>query len=76
MAKLEIFRMKVVGEKTIHCSGCENTVRMGLSKLPGVKKVEADHKTQLVEVSADVEQTSHEVIRKHLGGMGYEVVPQ
>jgi copper chaperone CopZ len=76
MAKLETFRLKVVGEQTIHCGGCENAIRMGLSQLQGVKKVKADHKTQLVEVSADVEQTGFETIRKRLDWMGYEVVPQ
>ena len=75
MAKLETFRLKVIGEQTIHCGGCENAIQMSLSQLPGVKRVKADHKTQLVEVSADVEQTGLEVIRERLDWMGYEAEP-
>ncbi len=73
MAKLETFKVKVVGEQTIHCSGCENAIQMGLSRLPGVKKVKADHKTQLVEVNADVKQSSPEAVQERLDLMGYEV---
>ncbi len=74
MAKLETFRLKVVGEQTIHCGGCESAIRMSLSQLSGVKKVKADHKTQLVEVSADVEQTDPEAVRARLDWMGYQTV--
>lgn len=75
MAKLETFRLKVVGEQTIHCGGCESAIRMSLYQLPGVKQVKADHKTQLVEVSADVEQTDPEAVRARLDWMGYEAEP-
>lgn len=75
MARLETFRLKVVGEQTIHCGGCENAIQMGLSQLPGVKRVKADHRTQVVEVSADVEQTSSETARERLDWMGYEAAP-
>jgi len=74
MARLKTFKLKVVGEQTIHCGGCENAIRISLSQLPGVKRVKADHKTQLVEVSADVEQTSLEAIRERLDWMGYQTV--
>ncbi len=75
MAKLETFRLKVVGEQTIHCGGCENAIRIALSQLPGVKQVKADHKTQLVEVSADVERADLETVRERLDWMGYQVEP-
>ena len=74
MAKLETFRLKVVGKQTIHCGGCENAIRMSLSQLPGVKWARADHKTQLVEVSADAMQTNLQIIRERLDWMGYQTV--
>ena len=43
--------LKVVGEHTMHCAGCECTVQFTLSRLPGVRAVNADHKTQTIEVS-------------------------
>lgn len=75
MAKLQTFTLKVVGDQTIHCGGCENAIRMGLSQLPGVKQVQADHKTQLVEVSADVEQADPDAVRERLDWMGYQAEP-
>jgi len=74
MAKLESFKLKVVGEQTIHCGGCEHAIRVSLSQLPGVKRVKANHKTQLVEVSTNVEQTGLEAIRERLDWMGYQTV--
>ena len=74
MAKLETFRLKVIGEQTIHCGGCENAIQMSLSQLPGVKRVKADHKTQLVEVSADVGQTDLDAVLARLEWMGYRTV--
>jgi copper chaperone CopZ len=74
MPRLETFRLKVVGEQTIHCGGCENAIQMSLSQLPGVKRVKADHKTQLVEVSADVTQTDLQAVRERLEWMGYQIV--
>jgi len=75
MAKLETFRLKVVGKQTIHCGGCESAIQMSLSQLSGVKKVKADHKTQLVEVSVDVEQTDPDAVLARLDWMGYEGEP-
>ena len=74
MARIETLRLKVVGEQLMHCNGCENAIQNSLSRLPGVRRVKADHKTQLVEVSADVEQTGPEAIRERLHQMGYEAV--
>jgi len=72
MAKLETIRLKVVGEQTIHCAGCENAIQTGLSRLPGVRRVKADHKTQMVEVSANTKQTGPERIQEWLAWAGYE----
>lgn len=75
MAALETYTLKVVGEQTIHCGGCENAIQVSLSQLPGVKQVKADHTTQLVEVSAEAEQADLVVVQKRLEWMGYQAEP-
>ena len=75
MTKLEIIRLKVVGEQTIHCASCENAIQTGLSRLPGIKRVRANHKTQTVEVSADTEQTGPKEVQEWLAWAGYEAEP-
>jgi len=72
MAKLETFALKVEGAQTIHCASCERAIQMALSQLPGVRRVVADHKTQLVEVSADVTQTGPNAVLTRLDWMGYK----
>ncbi len=75
MAKIEVIRLKVVGEQLMHCQGCENAIQNSLSRLPGVQRVRADHTTQLIEVGADVEQADRETIQARLRNIGYETVP-
>lgn len=72
MATRETYTLRVEGEQTMHCAGCANAVEVGLSDLPGVQHVTAEHTTQQVEVSTDVEQTDLDAIRAQLGRMGYQ----
>lgn len=74
MSQLEKYKLKVVGEQTLYCSGCENSVQRGLSLLPGVKRVKADHETQRIEIASDMTQTNLESILERLELMGYGVV--
>lgn len=73
MARIKTFRLRVRGEQIIHCSGCEKAIKVSLSQLPGVKRVQADHRTQRIEVTADVEKTGLEAIWERLAWMGYGV---
>jgi Cu+-exporting ATPase len=66
-------RMQVVGENTLHCSGCESTVEFALRKLPGVTSINADHKEQLIEVELNTDETSIDQIEDSLEWIGYEV---
>lgn len=67
--------LEVVGEQTIHCAGCEATIRRGLGQLPGVLRVEPSRRTQRVQVTLDTAQTSLEALQKHLAWMGWDNRP-
>jgi copper chaperone CopZ len=65
--------LKVVGERTIHCSGCENTVKFTLSQIPGVEQIRADHKTQRIDFEITPGLASLEKVLEDLEGIGYQV---
>lgn len=64
-------KLKVVGQQTIHCDGCERTVEFTLSRLPGVSVVKADHNTQLIEIALTGEGTDLEMVQSELEWIGY-----
>jgi len=66
--------LEVVGDYTIHCAGCENTIQFSLSRLPGVQKVDADRNTQLIEIDLDFDQTSKAEIFAALTDIGRDAV--
>lgn len=65
----------VHGEQRIHCEGCERRIANALGRVPGVREVRADHRTQAVHVVAD-DRLSGEAIREHLSRVGYEASPK
>ncbi len=65
--------LKVVGDRTIHCGGCENTVKLSLSRLPGVEQVEADHNSQLIKFSFTPGSSEMAQVQAELELIGYEV---
>ena len=65
--------LKVVGDRTIHCGGCENTVQLSLSRLPGVEQVEADHNSQLIKFSFTPGSSEMAQVQAELELIGYEV---
>lgn len=72
---IDTIRLKVIGESLMHCGGCEQAVRMSLSQLEGIKRVEADHTTQLVEATVDTERTDESAIKERLDFIGYRTQP-
>jgi copper chaperone CopZ len=69
--------LEVIGEQTIHCSGCENTIRRGLTQMPGVRQVEPSHKTQRIELTLDTDQVALEAVCEKLDRMGWQTrVPE
>lgn len=67
--------LTVIGEQTIHCGGCERTVKLALSQLLGVQQVEASHKTQQITLIVDPQRLNLEQIRQELDRLGYQVTP-
>lgn len=67
-------RLKVVGNHTIHCSGCESTLRLVLGQLPGVHQVTASHRTQEIQLVVDTQPTTMDRVRQQLDWFGYTVV--
>ncbi len=65
--------LKVVGERTIHCSGCERTVKYALSRIPGVDQIKADHKTQMIEFELSPDLTDLDKVKADLEWIGYQV---
>lgn len=65
--------LKVVGQQTMHCGGCEHTVKFTLTQLPGVRQVEANHKTQLIQLSYDPETLDLAQVQQELDWIGYQV---
>ncbi|MFQ5923442.1 MAG: heavy-metal-associated domain-containing protein [Anaerolineales bacterium] len=66
-------QLKVVGERTIHCSGCENTVEITLSRIPGLEEIRADHETQLIEFDFGSGEADLDKVKAELEWIGYEV---
>jgi len=64
--------LEVIGDQTIHCQGCENTIRRGLKQLPGVRRVEPSHKTQRIELTLDTDQTTLDAACDKLNWMGWQ----
>ncbi len=73
MTDIKTLKLRVVGEQTMHCSGCERTVQFTLSRLPGVRQVRADHKTQRIELLLESEGTDLEKLKAELDWIGYQV---
>lgn len=66
--------LKVVGDKKINCGGCERTVNLALSQLPGVEQVQADRNTQSIAVTLASTETDLSLLQSELREIGYEAV--
>lgn len=65
--------LKVTGQQTIHCGGCERTVKFALKQLPGVRWVEASHKSQRISLTFDSQALDLERVQQELDWLGYQV---
>ena len=70
---LETKTLKVVGEQTMHCGGCETTVEFAIKQLLGVQQVKANYKTQEINLAFDPQALNLERVRQELDGIGYQV---
>ena len=64
--------LDVVGEHTMHCGGCERTIEFTLALMAGVDKVNADQKTQHIEVHLSDDALDTAAIQAELEWLGYE----
>ncbi len=69
---IETSTFEVIGEQKMNCEGCENAVQRSLTRLPGVRQVQADHHIQRVVVQLDAAQTDAEAIKARLVASGYQ----
>ncbi len=74
MSDTNTLTLEVVGEQTLHCGGCERTVEFTLSQLPGVRVIDVDHTTQLIEIALTGDETDLENVQAELEWIGYRVV--
>ncbi len=71
---VETLKLKVIGDHTMHCAGCERSITFSLSQLPGVEKVKADWKNQAIQIELSSDEFNLEKIKAELDWIGYEVV--
>ena len=69
---IETWTFEVTGEQKMDCEGCEHAIQRSLTRLPGVRRVQADHHTQRVVVQLDAAQTDAEAIKARLALSGYQ----
>lgn len=69
---IETWTFEVTGEQKMDCEGCEHAIQCSLTRLPGVRRVQADHHTQRVVVQFDATQTDAEAIKARLALSGYQ----
>ena len=70
--KLETTRLKITGNFTMHCAGCERTVKFALKILPGIQQVEPSYKTQEIQIIHNPEEVTTTHIQEKLTELGYE----
>lgn len=68
---LVVYELEITG---MTCTGCENTIQEGVSKITGVKSIEASHNNANAMVSFDSELTNIKEISELIGTKGYQVV--
>lgn len=73
MPEINIIKLKVVGDHTMHCAGCERSVTFTLSQMSGVEQVKADWNTQVIQVDLSSDEVDLEKIKTELDWIGYEV---
>jgi copper chaperone CopZ len=69
-ANLQTIEIAVYG---MTCSGCENTVKTALEKLPGVQTAIASHTDSTTVVTFDKTKTGFEAMEVAIEGRGYSV---
>jgi copper chaperone CopZ len=64
---------KVVGDRAIHCNGCERSIEIAIKQMPEVGQVSADRNTQLIEVTLSADNGDNGKVKTELNYLGYQV---
>lgn len=64
---------KSVYTVNMHCEGCANTIRKGLSELEGVIHVEPILERKKVSVEYDAGKVPSETIKEKIRNLGYSI---
>ena len=59
--------------KGMHCDGCEARIERVLGRLDGVRRVEANHTAERVEVAYEETEIDEQTIRTRITEIGFEV---
>lgn len=65
--------MKVIGNHTMHCAGCERSIEFTLSQFPEIQRAKADWKSQAIEIDLKEKLIDIGRIKEELAWIGYEV---
>jgi copper chaperone CopZ len=66
-------QLKIVGEHTMHCIGCEMALTFLLSQAPSVHQVTASQRTQEILLVLAAQQANMAQIYQQLDWLGYAV---
>ena len=69
----EKITFKVVGDRTIHCNGCENSINFALNQMPEVDEAVADRVSQVIEITPASADADSAKFKKELNWLGYQV---
>ena len=70
MARIETHEL-TIDDHAIHCGGCEARIEQVLGREPGVRRVQADHATQQVAITIDVDRLGLDEVRARLIALGF-----
>lgn len=70
MASEEVLEL-AVRDDAIHCAGCESRIEGALGRLPGVRAVKADHRTQRLTIRVDPGAVSARDVLERLARIGF-----
>lgn len=69
---LETIRLEVVGEQRLVCESCELRVKRLLKDLRGLREVNANARTQRIDLRIDPAELDRSIITERLTAAGYE----
>jgi copper chaperone CopZ len=58
------------------CESCERTIEAALTRLEGVRDVDADHEAARVRVTFDSGHTDEQRLRAAIGRAGFDATPE